>query len=96
MPDRIEEYARRSDAMATAVWGGTMRAASGRLLVCAKNQGCFRDSRRLHQTPNAERETSSVPVLSNQRWFTGIRTFGVWRFPFPAMSAFWALSAFPE
>jgi hypothetical protein len=50
----------------------------------------------LHQTPNAERETSSVPVLSNQRWFTGIRTFGVWRFPFPAMSAFWALSAFPE
>jgi hypothetical protein len=26
MHDRIEEYARRSDVMATAVWGGTMRA----------------------------------------------------------------------
>ncbi len=35
--DRGILNARRSDAMATAVWGGTMRAASDRVLVCAKS-----------------------------------------------------------
>ena len=59
---------RRSDAVATAVWGGIIRAASGRLLVCAKS-GVFRDRRRyrLHQTPNGKRGTLYVPVFSHQR-----------------------------
>jgi len=65
MSDRGILNARRSDAMATAVWGGTMRAASGRLLVCAKS-GVFLGTVAA-VTPDAERETLYVPVLSDQR-----------------------------
>jgi hypothetical protein len=65
MHDRIEEYAKRSDAMATTVWDGTMPAASSRLLVCAKIRGVLGTVAAL--APDAERETLSVPVPSNQR-----------------------------
>jgi hypothetical protein len=59
------EAVTQSDAMATAVWGGTMRAASGRLLVCAKIRGVLGTVAAV--APDAERETLYVPVLSNQR-----------------------------
>jgi hypothetical protein len=48
--------------MATAGWGGTMRAASGRLLVCVKS-GVLRDPAAagpLPVAPDAERKTRNV------------------------------------
>jgi hypothetical protein len=51
--------------VATAVWVGTMRAASGRLLVCAKIRGVLGTVAAV--APDAERETLYVPVPSNQR-----------------------------
>jgi hypothetical protein len=56
MHDRIEEYARRSDTIATAVW--CHASSFGPTSSLRQNQGYFRESRRLywlHQTPNAKR-----------------------------------------
>src|SRR3982074_1358585 len=60
--DRGILNARRSDAMATAVWGVTMRATSDRVLVCAKSGVSWGQSP-LPVAPDAERETLYVQVF---------------------------------
>jgi hypothetical protein len=69
MHDRTEKYSTPDAATRWRLpFGGRYHARSfGPTSSLRQNQGYFRDSRRLHQTPHAKRGTLYVPVLSDQR-----------------------------
>jgi hypothetical protein len=68
MHDRIEEYSPQTQRRDGDCGLGRYHASSfGPTSSLRQNQGWFRDSRRLYQTPNVKLGTLCVPVLSNQR-----------------------------